>query len=171
MTTDAHKKQKMAHHIVKQGVDEGELTRPSVCELCTFRPKNDLIMAHHWQGYDTPLVVWWICRSCNRMLAGKHDGSLTINEAKNYVLSHKRKKKESNGSGVYMKSRVAEIALSKGVKTVQELSWLTHITTATIYKLWGKDTDLSNVWGNTLRSLAEGLGCKIEDLYIVTEKC
>lgn len=167
--TEDYTKQNMAHQIVKQAIEDSQLIRPSACELCKFEPENDFIMAHHWQSYDTPLVIWWICRSCNRILVGKHDGSLSLDEARDYVLSRKRKKGKSKRGDMYMKSRVAEIAISQGVKTVQELSWLTHITTTTIYKLWGKDADLSNVWSNTLRSLADGLKCNIEDLYQIKE--
>jgi len=44
-----------------------------------------MMVAHHWNGYDNPLDVWWICRSCNRKLQHKHDGSLTLELAKFYV--------------------------------------------------------------------------------------
>lgn len=43
------------------------------------------IVAHHWRGYEYPLDIWWICRSCNRKLQHKHDGSLSIEEARRYV--------------------------------------------------------------------------------------
>ena len=62
--TEDYTKQNMAHQIVKQAIEDGQLIRPSACELCKFEPENDFIMAHHWQSYDIPLVVWWICRSC-----------------------------------------------------------------------------------------------------------
>ena len=42
------------------------------------------MVAHHWNGYDHPLDIWWICRACNRKLSNKHDGSLTLEQARRY---------------------------------------------------------------------------------------
>lgn len=165
MTTEAHKKQKMAHHIVKQAVDEGELTRPSACDLCTFRPKNDLIMAHHWQGYDSPLDIIWICRSCNRVLSNKHDGSLTFDEAKDYVLSRKTASKPKRVPRINLQSRIAEIAASQNIKTPQELSWAVRITVPTARKVW--TGNLATVHAKTLLKIKIVLNCSFEDLYTV----
>jgi hypothetical protein len=61
------------------------------CEVCHRSTTNEslarpsYLVAHHWKGYDKSnwLNVWWICGSCNRYLP--HDGSMTINEARNYL--------------------------------------------------------------------------------------
>lgn len=37
---------------------------------------------HHWRGYDYPDDLWALCQSCNMRLAYRHDGSLTIEEAR-----------------------------------------------------------------------------------------
>lgn len=81
-------------------VKRGELVKPTVCELCecdVTAPQDSWItqifggeshariVAHHWRGYDHPLDVWWICASCNRKLVGKHDGSLTREQARELI--------------------------------------------------------------------------------------
>lgn len=48
------------------------------------------IVPHHFRGYDFPLDVWWVCRSCNRRLVNKHDDSLTIEEARKYIFGDMR---------------------------------------------------------------------------------
>lgn len=82
------KTQSSAMKMVENAIKRGELTRPEQCEICTCRPRADKvqsIVAHHWNGYDHPLDIWWICRSCNRILAYKHDGSLNKEQAKKYI--------------------------------------------------------------------------------------
>ncbi len=69
-----------------------------------------------------------------------------------------------------MQSKVQALAKEKGLKTVQELAWATKLTWPTAHKVWKLTADLSKTRGNTLRSLANGLDCKIEDLYIVIEE-
>ncbi len=70
-----------------------------------------------------------------------------------------------------MRSKVQALAKEKGLRTIQELAWATKLTWPTASKVWKPTADLSKTRGVTLRSLAEGLGCKIEDLYIITENC
>lgn len=41
-----------------------------------------VLVGHHWRGYDFPLEVWWVCRRCNVRLRGRHDGSLTLDQAR-----------------------------------------------------------------------------------------
>lgn len=73
---------------VKCAVLRGELHKADTCEVCGTKPINrkaSAIVAHHWNGYNHPLDVWWVCRRCNGLLSGKHDGSLTIDKAKTYI--------------------------------------------------------------------------------------
>ena len=77
-----------AMKFVERTLKMDEIIRPDQCQICARKPgyhPQKSIVAHHWNGYDHPLDVWWICRSCNRFLAGKHDGSLTLEQAKQYV--------------------------------------------------------------------------------------
>ena len=77
-----------AMKFVERAIKNGEMVRPEQCEVCTSIPAKHVahaIVAHHWRGYDFPLSIWWVCRSCNRFLAHKHDGSLNMQEAKKYV--------------------------------------------------------------------------------------
>lgn len=63
------------------------ITRLGVCEICGSEEDSGCrakIRGHHWKGYDYPVEVWWVCPTCNVYL-DRHDGSLTINEAKSYV--------------------------------------------------------------------------------------
>jgi len=84
---------KSAHQSVR-----GVLHRPNFCELCgcDMSERNRLrqsfglnfnakLHGHHWRGYDYPLEVWWVCPTCNHALAGKHDGSLSKEDAKQLV--------------------------------------------------------------------------------------
>ena len=102
---EAHK----ASNRLRAAVKVGKLTRGQECELCGYnreRWEKDFerhskeyisvtgkrldkasyrsfrIVGHHWRGYDYPLDVWWICCSCNRRLAGWHDGRLNKDEAR-----------------------------------------------------------------------------------------
>lgn len=82
-----------AMKLVQMAIESGELTRPERCEICTSKPaecKTQSIVGHHWNGYDDPLNVFWVCRSCNRFLAHKHDGSLNLEQAKLYVRELQR---------------------------------------------------------------------------------
>lgn len=85
---------------VHRAIDESRLSRAERCEICGRTEdevnadieqrrghatrKNHVIIAHHWRGYGyiNALDVWWICTSCNGMLWGHHDGSLTLEGAK-----------------------------------------------------------------------------------------
>jgi hypothetical protein len=83
-----------ATSLVKLAVQSGKLTRPDQCQICTKKPidhKTRSIVAHHWNGYDDPLNVWWCCRSCNGIL-DVHDGSLSLEQAKLYVRKRQRAK-------------------------------------------------------------------------------
>lgn len=92
---------KSAHSAVSKALKSGELKRPEFCELCEgnqlkhvvfWRRSTDVvIVAHHWKGHEYPLDVWWLCRLCNNLLNDKHDGSMTKEQAKDYVLSRRSK--------------------------------------------------------------------------------
>lgn len=86
--------QSSAIKLVELAIKSGELVRPDQCETCNKRPtdnKTRSIVAHHWNGYDDPLNVWWLCRSCNGIL-DVHDGSLNLEQAKLYVRKRQRAK-------------------------------------------------------------------------------
>jgi len=55
------------------------------CLLCN--EQNTKLVRHHWNGYDNPNDLWRICYRCNTLLKGKHDGSLTIEQAKEFTAS------------------------------------------------------------------------------------
>lgn len=92
-----------AHAAVYQAVKRGDLVKSKSCEICgrdsvvaiiDHSPWGDLrlktrIVAHHWNGYDHPLDVWWICLSCNRRLQGRHDGALSLEDARLIIRRHR----------------------------------------------------------------------------------
>lgn len=83
-------KAKDASNAVQRAVEKGELRRPGKCETCDT--STDL-SGHHHKGYGHPLDVWWICSACNRSLHGKHDGSLTIEQAREFVVVNRGEEK------------------------------------------------------------------------------
>lgn len=76
--------QTIATSRLNTAVRRGEVTPLDECQLCD---KPGYTVAHHWRGYDYPTDVWWVCNPCNTLLSGKHDGSLTLAEAREYVGS------------------------------------------------------------------------------------
>lgn len=82
-----------AHGQVRALINRGGVIRPNECELCGYKCPGSPrywsyhIIAHHYLGYDHPLDVWFICHRCNRSLRGRHDGSLTKEEARLFVAS------------------------------------------------------------------------------------
>jgi len=73
----AQHKKPYAYYQVERAITKGVLIIPKTCELCG---NHENIMPHHWNGYDYPLDVWFICRSCNNILRGRHDGSMSKND-------------------------------------------------------------------------------------------
>ena len=74
-------------------VTRGQLEPPVVCAVCGVDVSlyNHLrvpgmpqlrIEAHHYNGHDHPLDVWWVCHQCNMRLRREHDGSLTPERAR-----------------------------------------------------------------------------------------
>lgn len=51
---------KKAHRKLQWAIESGKMTR-GLCECCGTE-KTD---AHHWNGYDNPYDVQWLCRSCH----------------------------------------------------------------------------------------------------------
>lgn len=81
--------QKKAHAKVFDAVQKGQLERPHECCLCGVADSCDHveIVAHHWNGYKTPLDVWWICKSCNYQLEGVmwHCGAFSQDDARKFL--------------------------------------------------------------------------------------
>jgi hypothetical protein len=112
MDLQARNKRRMkaiqAQQQVIKATKNEDLIRPSSCELCGSTPDpikvcyesgtifRPAIVAHHWRGYDYPLDVWFICAHCNVKLSGEqfHNGSVSKDEAREYVLNFKCAKPE-----------------------------------------------------------------------------
>lgn len=82
-----------AHAKIRGLINCGKLIRPNECELCGYKCLSSprywsyRIIAHHYLGYNHPIDIWWICHRCNCSLRGRHDGSLTQEEARLFVAS------------------------------------------------------------------------------------
>lgn len=88
--------QGLAIRLLGEALGRSELSRPDTCELCGNAPSKEnaqrsRIVAHHWNGYDNPLDIWWICRRCNTLLMGPefHNGSVSKEQARAYIASLK----------------------------------------------------------------------------------
>lgn len=83
------KKRAKAVSLVTKAIKEARLIKPDTCELCGS--DKGLIVGHHWNGYDNPLDVWFICFNCNSKLRGPnfHDGSVSKDEALAYIHNPK----------------------------------------------------------------------------------
>lgn len=101
------KRRAKAHSLVSWAVKTGKLTRPNTCELCGRQPEmsffignenkrvpRTLIVAHHWNGYDDPYNVWFICASCNLTLGSRHDGSMNRKQARLFIAQSKLRKSD-----------------------------------------------------------------------------
>ncbi len=55
--------------IARKAIKDGFLERKEECEVCGKIGKTH---AHHWNGYQNPLDVWFVCPACNRLLP--HNG-------------------------------------------------------------------------------------------------
>ena len=83
--------------ITREAIRDGKLVPLDKCEICgkqrwskVYSFENAVVIhPHHYMGYDFPFNVWWICRSCNRKLINKHDGSFTIEEAREFIFGKK----------------------------------------------------------------------------------
>jgi hypothetical protein len=90
----AENKKNAAHQRIRDAIKRGDIIRPEACDVCGDVPseRNDpewmhdgdrhkMTIAHHWNGYDDPLNVWWVCYPCNRKLLA-HDGSVSLDQAR-----------------------------------------------------------------------------------------
>jgi hypothetical protein len=88
MNLAQHNKQR-AYYRTDRAIANEELLMPEACELCG---SNHNIMPHHWKGYGHPLDIWFICRSCNNILRGRHDGMISkdaiLKVFKDYYPTH-----------------------------------------------------------------------------------
>lgn len=59
---------KAARQQVRAAIERGILVRPNACEQCGKRPRRKGVRgihAHHYAGYDFPLIVKWLCVVCH----------------------------------------------------------------------------------------------------------
>jgi hypothetical protein len=91
--------------LVYQAIKDGVLIRPATCELCGNSPEPQIIapperhpysrsriIAHHWNGHNHPLDVWWVCCDCDLNLRGSefHNGTITKEQARGLIEQPKR---------------------------------------------------------------------------------
>lgn len=80
-----------AYKAVKKALRNKQLIRLNSCEVCNATLGNGArkIVAHHHAGYapENWLNVWWVCQSCNYRMCGRHNGSLTLEQAKAFVVN------------------------------------------------------------------------------------
>lgn len=78
-----------AKNKVRKALKNGSLIKPKFCELCgrsesiSHKGKSNIV-AHHWNGYENALDVWFICHPCNMKLRGEefHEGKITKDQAR-----------------------------------------------------------------------------------------
>lgn len=63
--------QAQARTMVRRAIERGDLHRPAFCSECGADPGpgkdgRACIHAHHFNGYDRPLDVQWLCVRCHR---------------------------------------------------------------------------------------------------------
>ena len=94
---------------VNKAIRQGDLIRPKCCELCGNEPGSieahwfgkvitrSQIAAHHWNGYNNPIDVWWICHHCNCMLKGHHFhcGYVSKHQARLYIKKKLKRKQRA----------------------------------------------------------------------------
>ncbi len=76
-------KRAIAGRRVNQALNNGILSKGDYCQICLESCET---VGHHFKGYDFPFDVWWVCRRCNANLR-PHDGSLTLDEARDLILN------------------------------------------------------------------------------------
>ena len=72
---------------LNQAVANGTLARLDVCEVCGVAGPT---VAHHWNGYERPFDVWWVCRSCNANLP--HDERIALAEAQERMKGRRQER-------------------------------------------------------------------------------
>lgn len=72
---------------VGQALKNGTLRRADQCVICE---REGPTVGHHWNGYDHPFDVWWICRMCNANLP--HDRKMSLSAARDFIAMKYRKR-------------------------------------------------------------------------------
>ncbi len=74
---------------VAKAIKKGHLVRPDRCEICQNIPGpmsngRSQIVAHHADGHEHPLKIWWLCHHCNQQLKGYkyHCGQVSFDQAR-----------------------------------------------------------------------------------------
>ena len=60
-----------AQQKVRDAVRHGKLIKPNTCEICHAHFPREKLSAHHFNGYDHPLDIQWLCHFCH---SGVHAG-------------------------------------------------------------------------------------------------
>ena len=63
-----HPDRRKARQAVKDALEIGELTRPTVCSQCG---RADIAIQSHHPDYRFPLMVTWLCTKCHKHKGGK----------------------------------------------------------------------------------------------------
>jgi len=92
---DTSSKEYIAWMLIAKTRGSIDYDEPLACYICNVstaelrqRAKKwwtDVLIAHHWRGYDYPLDVWWVCPSCHKRLRDcgfEHDGGATLEQVK-----------------------------------------------------------------------------------------
>jgi len=62
-----------AWNAVRRGLLKGTLSR-GPCEVCG----SEKVHAHHHRGYDHPLEIQWLCKSCHQRMESGNTEALAI---------------------------------------------------------------------------------------------
>ena len=84
-----YRKYSNAHGLLRLGIRRGDIIKLDYCELCGNNCKHQRIEAHHWNGYDAHLDVWWVCHQCNTRLKGDkfHNGEYSKAQIKKAIVA------------------------------------------------------------------------------------
>jgi hypothetical protein len=76
-----------AYQALRRAIKDGYIKRETTCQLCGIDCEHQNIDAHHHNGYDDPLNVWWVCTQCNTRIPGDefHTGGFTLEEMREYL--------------------------------------------------------------------------------------
>lgn len=110
---DANHPGERARDKLRKEIKAGRIVKPDICELCGSEVgvSTSEIIGHHWRGYDYPLDVWWICRSCNTHPQLTHDGSQTLEQMRQVM--GKLKPKQTDNSHLQAKLDLRRLFLDK----------------------------------------------------------
>lgn len=54
-----------ARQKVRDAVRSGKIEKPLSCEECGTNTKREVLSAHHYNGYDHPFDIKWVCPGCH----------------------------------------------------------------------------------------------------------